>query len=292
MGRLGTFLVVISGVITIIIGLIFIEGTVRLYRSWPLKSYCIAVATIAVFPIASLCFLLSILMPRAHDVNTTTATLYQPLSLVLFYKLVISYFGREEALKQTLDGQLMPLKGPPFYALCICLPTTYMNTKLYYLMKACIYQLFMAPCFLYFAMGVASKTGVYVAGQFSFENAAIYILVLGGLSFCIGIYSLEIYYKMTQTLLPGFYIRSKYYILQMYFVITRFHVLIFDALGTNGYLPCRPPISSFVYGLYLRNSLLLFESLLLALLARYIFLRLAPNRRLDNYCESMADSIT
>lgn len=37
--------------------------------------------------------------------------------------------------------------------------------KLYYLMKACIYQLFMAPCFLYFVMGVCSKTGVYQPGQ-------------------------------------------------------------------------------------------------------------------------------
>ena len=40
-----------------------------------------------------------------------------------------------------------------------------LDRKLYYLMKVCIYQLFMAPCFLYFVMGVASKTGVYVAGQ-------------------------------------------------------------------------------------------------------------------------------
>ncbi|CAG2101460.1 unnamed protein product [Medioppia subpectinata] len=51
MGQLGTFLIAISGIVTIIIGLIFIEGSVRLYRNWPLKSYCIAVATIAVFPI-------------------------------------------------------------------------------------------------------------------------------------------------------------------------------------------------------------------------------------------------
>ena len=35
------------------------------------------------------------------------------------------------------------------------------------MMKASIYQLFLAPCFLYFVMGVCSKTGVYVAGQVS-----------------------------------------------------------------------------------------------------------------------------
>ena len=69
-------------------------------------------------------------MPRAHDVNTTTATLYQPLSLVLFYKLIISYFGSEDTLKQTLEGQQMPLNGgPPLYKLCVCLPTAFMNTQ-------------------------------------------------------------------------------------------------------------------------------------------------------------------
>lgn len=85
--------------------------------------------------------------------------------------------------------------------------------------------------------------------QFSFENAAVYIVFLGALSFCVGIYCLEIFYKMTQSILPGYYICSKYYILQALFVITRFHVLSFDALGNNGYLPCRPPVSSFTFGL-------------------------------------------
>ena len=66
-------------------------------------------------------------MPRAHDVNTTTATLYQPLALVLFYKLIVSYCGGEEKQKAAIFGQKIPLKGPPFYYLCHWCPATYMN---------------------------------------------------------------------------------------------------------------------------------------------------------------------
>lgn len=66
-------------------------------------------------------------MPRAHDVNTTTATLYQPLALVLFYKLIVSYMGREKNLKDSLMGEEIPTKGPPLYWFCVCLPTTHMD---------------------------------------------------------------------------------------------------------------------------------------------------------------------
>lgn len=85
--------------------------------------------------------------------------------------------------------------------------------------------------------------------QFSFENAAIYIIAVGALSLGVGILCLQIFYLMAQSIIPGYYITSKYYIVQAYFVITRIHVLLFDALGNNGYLLCVPPISAFATSL-------------------------------------------
>lgn len=73
-------------------------------------------------------------------------------------------------------------------------------------------------------------------------------MVLGAISFGIGVYALVIFCKMAQAKIPGYHIRGKYYVLQTYFVVTRLHVLIFDTLGSNQYLPCYPPISSFVFG--------------------------------------------
>lgn len=97
---------------------------------------------------------------------------------------------------------------------------------------------------------------------------------------------------MSQHLLTGYYICSKYYILQAFFVITRFLVLSFDALGNSfTYFPCRPPISSFAYGLYIRTAILIVLTFLLSLLARQIFTKPAPSRSMSMF-ESITDAIT
>ncbi|KAH9395335.1 hypothetical protein TYRP_020900 [Tyrophagus putrescentiae] len=164
-GKFGTLMLTVCCMLTLLVIAIFVEESIILFRRWPLRSYCHTMAILAVFPISCICFFLTMLIPRSNDLNTTVATLYQPLSLVLFFKLIVSYMGREKNLKESLMGKQIPTKGPPLYWFCVCFPSCKMNKKLYYLMKACIYQLFMAPCFLYFVMGVCSKTGVYQPGQ-------------------------------------------------------------------------------------------------------------------------------
>lgn len=95
-------------------------------------------------------------------------------------------------------------------------------------------------------MGICSKVGFYVAGQFSFENAHIYIIGLGFISVCIGLYTLVVLCQMVQSIAnPSLRLNSKYNIIQMFFVLTRCHVLIFDTLGNNNLFSCYPPISAF-----------------------------------------------
>ncbi|KAI1283184.1 Organic solute transporter subunit alpha [Halotydeus destructor] len=289
MGPSGIVMISLACLFPVLITGVFIEEAIKLYKRWPLQIYCLTLAALAVFPISSLCFMLTILAPRAHDINTSMATLYQPLTMVFFYKLVACYLGGEEKLKTTIQGQRIPLTGAPFYFLCRWCPATFMNMKYYYMMKTCVYQLFLAPCFLYFVMGVCSKTGVYIAGQFSFNTAHIYIMVLGTASFCIGVYALVIYYKMAQDNLKGYFICSKYYCLQTLFVLTRGHVLVFDTLGNNHLLPCFSPISAFVYGLYLRTCLMLGWTLTLSLITRVVFLQKPPSGSMASISETVTE---
>jgi uncharacterized membrane protein len=58
MGRLGDLMLIIGGLITILTFIIFIEETIRLFRKWPLRSYCTTVGTLAVFPVINFKYLL------------------------------------------------------------------------------------------------------------------------------------------------------------------------------------------------------------------------------------------
>ena len=78
-------------------------------------------------------------------------------------------------------------------------------------------------------MGICSKIGFYVAGQFSFENAHIYIIGLGFISVCIGLYTLVVFCQMVQSISdPSLRLNSKYNIIQMYVWLQR---------GLNGSFP-------------------------------------------------------
>lgn len=80
----------------------------------------------------------------------------------------------------------------------------------------------------------------------SYTHRHIYIIGLGFISVCIGLYTLVVLCQMVQGISnPSLKLNSKYNIIQMYFVLTRCHVLIFDTLGNNNYLACYPPISAF-----------------------------------------------
>lgn len=140
--KVAIYLLAISCLFTFLIVGIFVEECWILFVKLPLRSYYSTVAILAVFPvspnrwviislnpfwqISAICFFLTLLMPRSHDVNTTMATLYQPLSLVLFYKLIVSYMGREKILKQSLIDKRI-VYGPPFCLFTKCLPPFYMN---------------------------------------------------------------------------------------------------------------------------------------------------------------------
>lgn len=148
-GKFGTLMLTVCCMLTLLVIAIFVEESIILFRRWPLRSYCHTMAILAVFPVSAscnqywivvyfvlanfyiqiscICFFLTMLIPRSNDLNITVATLYQPLSLVLFFKLIVSYMGREKNLKESLMGKQIPTKGPPLYWFCVCFPSCKMN---------------------------------------------------------------------------------------------------------------------------------------------------------------------
>ena len=70
MGTYGIVMVVVAVCLTILITLIFIEETIRLYKRWPLQTYCLTIASLAVFPVSlviSYSSFLNLLLPnRLH----------------------------------------------------------------------------------------------------------------------------------------------------------------------------------------------------------------------------------
>ena len=64
----------------------------------------------------------------SSKVNTTFITLYQPLSLVLFYKLICTYYGGENSLRELLINQRIPFEGLiPMNSISRLIPTMFMT---------------------------------------------------------------------------------------------------------------------------------------------------------------------
>ncbi|UYV79525.1 hypothetical protein LAZ67_17002998 [Cordylochernes scorpioides] len=193
---------------------IFMEESLFLYRHWPFKFYLLTISCLSGFPVVGLCLFITLLVPRAASVLTTVVILYLPFPMLAFFWLLACYVG---CVLQKLEGRQVPLQGPPLCCVCCCCPRPPFTRELN--CEVCDLQL-------------------------NLTSLSPYLLCLNALSFFLGMYGLVIFTRMAAAVLDGFYVRGKFLVLQLHFILVRFQFLLFDLLAKLEMTPCHPPAVS------------------------------------------------
>ncbi|UYV79522.1 hypothetical protein LAZ67_17002993 [Cordylochernes scorpioides] len=218
-----------------------------------------------VWQVVGLCLFITLLVPRAASVLTTVVILYLPFPMLAFFWLLACYVG---CVLQKLEGRQVPLQGPPLCCVCCCCPRP-------------PFTRYTLPPHLYFFIwseGTIRELNCEVCDlQLNLTSLSPYLLCLNALSFFLGMYGLVIFTRMAAAVLDGFYVRGKFLVLQLHFILVRFQFLLFDLLAKLEMTPCHPPaVSPAVSAIYVRSALLLGEGFVLAVLSRLFFLHPPP----------------
>lgn len=199
----------------------------------------------------------------------------------MYFELIGCYAGGSEQLVQRLINEQMPLRGPPICCVLWCCPAPTFSEQRYAVLRVIVYQLFVIPLILVSIIFVCTLTGIHEGDKISATNASPYLMLLQAGSFLLGTYGFVIFVKLaSRHLPPQLLLRRKFTMLHLHFTLTRLQLVAFKLAGLTGNLPCVPPVTSVVTGVYLSSAMLMGQAFMVSTVSRYFFLHPPPNTTL------------
>ncbi|XP_022251186.1 organic solute transporter subunit alpha-like isoform X2 [Limulus polyphemus] len=248
LGNIGIFLVSVTGIATVLVFAIFFQESIYLFHHWPRQQCFLTLLCLNTFPFAAGGFFISMVFPNLAETAKTIILIYLPVSLVVYFRLMINYGGGEKVILRKLFGQEMILQGPPLCCLCFCCDKPPLTRRRFFFLKCSVYQLALTPVLLATAKYIGIEYGIFIEGLLSPYNAAPYISVISTLSMMFGVYSLVIFSRIAAASIKDFQMTHKFAPLQANFLLIRLQVIIFGIVGRAEAFPCIYPVSSTMTG--------------------------------------------
>lgn len=277
LGNWGAALSAVEGLMVVSTVAVFLHECHYLSGCWPTRPLVYSALALSVFPVTSVCALVASVFPRVHDAASAIIMLYLPFSLVMYFELIGCYAGGSERLVRRLVDEQMPLRGPPICCVLWCCPAPSFSKRRYAVLRAVVYQLFVVPLILVVIIFVCTLTGIHEGDKMEATNASPYLMLLQAGSFLLGTYGFAIWVRLASRPLPHYGLRKKFTLLYLHFTLTRLQLVAFKAAGLTGHLPCVPPITSVVSGVYLSGAVLMGQGFMVSTVSRYVFLHPQPD---------------
>ncbi|XP_047366270.1 organic solute transporter alpha-like protein 3 [Vespa velutina] len=220
------------------------------------------ISIFSIYPIASICSLIAIAMPRAQLLSEAVTQVFLTVSFYRLYLLLIDV-GRR---KITKAPSLMLKVGPCCCWPCLPFPNLDMIDSRLTWIRLIILQLPIIQGLLYFIMLIMALDEGYTLPTYS-EWFQPFIVI----SILFALYGLTITTKSLHAVAPEAKLNFKTSVSQMVLMFSKAQAGIIRILTYTGIFPCRPPLSPKIYSNVTQNTLMLIEMLLLCVAARYLY---------------------
>ncbi|XP_012215403.1 organic solute transporter subunit alpha [Linepithema humile] len=221
-----------------------------------------AIMILSVYPIASVCSLTAIAIPRGQLLSEAVTQIFLTISLYRLYLLLLDV-GRR---KISETPALMLRVGPCCCWPCLPFPNLQMtDTNLSWLGILAL-QFPIVQSFLYLIFLFMAAEEPILATQYS-----VYLQPIMVISILLGIYSLTVATKTLHAVAPEAKLHYKTLVSQLVLLFSKLQLGIIKGLPATGLFPCNPPLNPAIYANVTYNALMLVEMLLLCYAARHVY---------------------
>ncbi|XP_036141781.1 organic solute transporter alpha-like protein 3 isoform X2 [Monomorium pharaonis] len=221
-----------------------------------------AIIILSVYPVASVCSLMAIAIPRGQLLSEAVIQIFLTISLYRLYLLLVD-FGRR---KISETPTLMLRVGPCCCWPCLPFPNLQMTDANLSWIGILALQLPIVQSALYFILLYMGAENPMLAIQYG-----IFLQPVMVISILLGIYSLTITTRTLHTAIPEAKLHFKTLVLQLVLLFSKLQTGIIKALPSAGVFPCNPPLTPAVYANVTYNALMLIEMMILCYVARHIY---------------------
>ncbi|XP_011161887.2 organic solute transporter alpha-like protein 3 [Solenopsis invicta] len=221
-----------------------------------------AIIILSVYPVASVCSLMAIAIPRGQLLSEAVIQIFLTISLYRLYLLLLD-FGRR---KISETPTLMLRVGPCCCWPCLPFPNLQMTDANLSWIGILALQLPIAQSVLHFILLYMAAEDPMLATQY-----AIFLQPVMIISILLGIYSLTIATRTLHAAIPEAKLHFKTLVLQLVLLFSKLQTGIIKALPAAGVFPCNPPLTPAVYANVTSNALMLIEMMMLCYAARHMY---------------------
>jgi len=197
-----------------------------------------AIIILSVYPVASVCSLMAIAIPRGQLLSEAVTQIFLMISLYRLYLLLLDV-GRR---KMSETPTLMLRVGPCCCWPCLPFPNLQMTDANLSWIGILALQLPIAQSLLYFILLYMEAEDPMLATQYgTFLQPVMVISIL------LGIYSLTIATKTLHSAIPEAKLHFKTLVSQLVMLFSKLQTGIIRALPAAGVFPCNPPLTPATY---------------------------------------------
>jgi len=216
----------------------------------------------SVYPIASLCSLVALALPRAQLLSDAVTQISLTIGLYRHYLLLIDVGRREVNKSPALKLRVGPCCCWP----CLPFPDLDMNPTNMSWIQILVLQLPIVQTLIYIVSLIMEAEDALLVSRY-----AVFLQPLVVASILLGLYGLTITLKSLEEVNPGSNLKHKAAVIQMVLMFSKLQGFIVKSLPKTGLFPCNPPITPQTYANFTYNALMLIEMLLLCYVARLVY---------------------
>ncbi|XP_068137335.1 organic solute transporter subunit alpha [Hyperolius riggenbachi] len=214
---------------------------------------------------------LGLWIPRSAMYIDLIINTYFAVCFYLILMVFIEGFGGKDAIVKKFESTDVHINTGPCCCCCLCLRPIRLTKKNVNLLVLGVFQLaFLKPVFNIIGV-ILFADGIYNVEDLSSKSIALWMNVSLGFSTVIALWPIGILFRHAKAHLKDYNVGKKYAIFQLLLILTTVQSSIINIVGSSGVLPCVPPYSFRARGFMMNSQLLIIETFLLSVLARFAY---------------------
>lgn len=270
----GFVLFSMGGVAVSIIFASYIDTLKHVMRNAPPIVKTHSAFVVSVYPVVGLATYCAIIVPRAQLLAEAVTQGMFMASMYQLFCLLVAYCGGEaELIRNTKPDSLNTRVGPCCcWPCCCCLPLLAVNKTHVRMLRVLVLQLPVVQGLIYMVLLV-----MWAEEQSLYQVNYVYMQPIVVISILCGIWGMIMTMKMLTEVLKEHHMQGKFFVLQLVLLLGKLQGIIAKVLVSMDFMPCKPPITPTVYANLLYNSVMIWEMVLLSIVARIIYKKAVPD---------------
>lgn len=224
------------------------------------------------FPALSLCCVMGLLVPRSTLFMELTTSTLRAIAIFVYTRILIGYFGGEDKLLAEMTDLPITFRTPPCCCCFACIKPSIISSKTFRVINTlCVQLVIIRPITMLILFLLWVDNRYELTDKASTSNPGTYFQIINIASLLLSIWAAIVLTKAVKCKLPNRRIPAKFFSVQLTMVFSDAQRSILTILASSDVIDCVGTRGPMVLAYRYHYGLLVLETFLLSLLARYAY---------------------